>query len=200
MIGKWGRAAVSALAISTLVSFAGVPLTGSAFAAPIVVPSTPPATQAQALVAIQAMMAAATEAGSFTNGRALSLAIAAYIEANPQAAGLITSAVIVASANTYSGMQQTLGAGVALAKAALQAAGASSAVIAIDTAIETSPVVVVAFVSGFQSSVPGVLNVQTAAESPGGVTGEIDVPVKNEAAVIGPCAEPSPNTCVNGGA
>lgn len=196
MIGKRGRAAVSAVAFGVLVSFSGVPVIGSAVAAPIVVPSKAPASSAEALVAIKAMMSAATEAGAFTNGRALALAIAAYVSANPSAAGLIATAVIQASQGTYSGMQQTLGAGLALGKAALQAAGGSSgeqAALAIEAAVEASPVVVAAFTSGFQSAVPGVLNVQTAGEGTG--TGGVDVPVKSETSVVGPCVETSANAC-----
>lgn len=129
MIGKWARAAVSALAVSSVVLAAGVPVVGVALAQG----AAPPASASAAVKAAWAKAAVVQlviAAGN--NGNALKTSLAALLLANPGLAGDLTLAIIDVAENGAEGvvanasLTEALADGVAIAVAQWQSTSANS--------------------------------------------------------------------------
>ena len=186
MIGKWGRAAVSALAISAVGLAAGVPVVSVAFAQAggpmaVVANRTTPPTPAQATADIARIIASAP---SIFDGQMVSAAIAAYMEkfaSSPAALTIIAQAV----ANFAAANPQF---------AIVLATGAEAAV----EALQGDAAALLAISEGFAEASGGAVFAAAVANGGTPVGG---VPVaqffvtKTETATI-PCSQVSPNSCV----
>ena len=185
MIGKWGRAAISALAIGGVVLAAGVPFASVAFAQAggplaVVASRTTPPTPAQAAADIAAIIASAP---SIFDGQMVSAAIAAYMikfSSSPAALAVIAQAV----ANYAAANPQF---------AVVLATGAEAAV----AALQGNGVALQAIAEGFAAASGGA--VFAAAVANGGTpVGSVPVAqffvTKTETATI-PCSQVSPNSC-----
>ena len=148
MIGKWARAAVSALAIGAVVLAAGVPVVGIAVAQG----AAPPASASAAVKAAWAKAAVVQLVIAAGNdGNALKASLAALLLANPGLAGDLTLAVVDVAENGAEGvvanasLAGVMAEGVAVAVAQWQSTSANSpaasvALAAVNAAFETAGV------------------------------------------------------------